>query len=335
VLHIRNLLFNWGVLSSTAFNFPVISVGNLSVGGTGKTPHTEFLIELLRNDYHIASLSRGYGRKTKGFKIADSSDSPESIGDEPYQIFTKYDRVIVAVDEKRKRGIEKLRALPAKPEVVILDDAFQHRSVKAGLNILLTDYSKLYINDLPLPSGRLREPRSAAKRADIIIVTKSPEVLSNDEREKIIKLLNPKPHQKVYFSYIAYKNLQPLNHSAIEVVDPIALLQKSTTILLSAIANPKPMVTELKRNAKKIIPLTFKDHHFFQVKDYVKINKRIAREDSAKKVIVCSEKDAVKIDSKAFGDVPLFALPIVIKFHKHNTSTFKNHIKTYVKSHTA
>src|SRR5690554_4055579 len=160
-MQIRNLFFNWKILPSSSYNFPVIVVGNLSVGGTGKTPHTEYLLNLLKDQYNVAALSRGYGRKTKGFKIVDSSDSSLSIGDEPFQIFSKIDKIIVAVDEKRRRGIEKLRNLKNPPEVIILDDAFQHRSVKAGLNILLSDYNNLYVNDLPLPSGRLREPQSA------------------------------------------------------------------------------------------------------------------------------------------------------------------------------
>ncbi|MEX2379763.1 MAG: tetraacyldisaccharide 4'-kinase, partial [Vicingaceae bacterium] len=213
-VRLRNFFYDIGLLKSSEFNFPLIVVGNLTVGGTGKTPHTEFIVKTLKNDYLTAVLSRGYGRKSKGYKLADSGDSPESIGDEPYQIFTKHQEILVAVDEKRKRGIEKLRALPSAPQVVVMDDAFQHRQVKAGLNILLTDYSNLYINDILLPSGRLREPKSAAKRADIIVITKSPSVLSPLEIRRITESLKPKAYQKVFFSYIDYQNLKPLNIAA-------------------------------------------------------------------------------------------------------------------------
>lgn len=330
----RNFLFDIGVLSSERFPFPVISVGNLSVGGTGKTPHTEYIVRILKEQHSLATLSRGYGRKTKGFKIADSSDTPETIGDEPYQLFTKFSDITVAVDEKRKRGIHELLKLPQAPRVIVLDDAFQHRYVKAGLNILLTDYSKLYINDWPLPSGRLREPSRAAKRADIIVITKSPVVLSPLEIRRITSSLNPTDYQKVFFSYIEYKKLQALNLPARSINIEEAGLEQFGVMLVSAIANPRPLKIYLKRYAKEITSLSFKDHHFFEAKDYSKIRKEMELMLSPQKIVIITEKDAVKFDAEQMGNIPVFFLPISIRFHQHQNQSFTNEIKEYVRSYT-
>jgi len=330
----RNFLFDIGVRSSKSFSFPVISIGNLSVGGTGKTPQAEYIIKKLKDNYRLAVLSRGYGRATKGFKIADSSDDAKSIGDEPYQIFTKFSDIIVAVDEKRRRGIETLRKLPSPPNIILLDDAFQHRQVKAGLNILLTDYSKLYINDLTLPSGRLREPRSAARRADIIVITKSPTVLSPLEIRRITSDLNSRDYQKVFFSYIDYQKLRPLNEAAKEIETTENKLSKHGVLLVSAIANPKPLLLHLKRYAKEIDSLNFMDHHYFKDGDYSKIKKRLENLLSPQKVVVITEKDAVKFDVSKLGDTPIFSMPISIKFHQHEEESFINEIEKHVKSYT-
>lgn len=333
VVRLRNFLFDVGVLPTKSYSFPLISIGNLSVGGTGKTPHTEYIIKILQTKHALATLSRGYGRKTKGFKIADSSDDASSIGDEPFQIFKKFPEIIVAVDENRKRGIQKMMELPAPPNVILLDDAYQHRFVKPGHNILLTEYSKLYIDDLPLPSGRLRENKSSAKRADVIVVTKSPPVLSPLEIRRITSTLNPKPYQKVYFSFIKYRNLVPVNEAAVSIEDEKNKLGKHGVLLVSAIANPKPMLLHLKRYAKEIENINFRDHHFFNKKDYQKINKRLDDFLSPKKLIVISEKDAVKFDGSVFSDIPVFCLPISIGFHEKEEETFENEIKEYVRSY--
>lgn len=331
-MQIRNLFFNWKILPSSSYNFPVIVVGNLSVGGTGKTPHTEYLLNLLKDQYNVAALSRGYGRKTKGFKIADSSDSSLSIGDEPFQIFSKIDKIIVAVDEKRRRGIEKLRNLKNPPEVIILDDAFQHRSVKAGLNILLSDYNNLYVNDLPLPSGRLREPQSASKRADILILTKCPIQLSENEQNKIIQLIQPQTYQKVYFSYISYENFRPLNHLASAIDNPFEYLKDAAIILITAIANPQPMLKELKKYSENIISFKYRDHYYFDEKDLVKIKQRIKQEVNKKIVIICSDKDAVKIKKDTFLGTPMFSLPIKIRFHQNKGHDFEKDIYSFIQT---
>ncbi|MEQ8909166.1 MAG: tetraacyldisaccharide 4'-kinase [Vicingaceae bacterium] len=334
VTKLRNFAYDTGIFSSRSYNFPLICVGNLSVGGTGKTPHTEFIIKHLKEDCQIATLSRGYGRKTKGFILADSSDSAESIGDEPFQLFKKFEDIMVAVDEKRRRGIQKLRSLPSPPGVIVLDDAYQHRSVKAGLSILLTDYSKLYINDYILPSGRLRESRSAAKRADVIVVTKSPAVLSPLEIRRITSTLNPQPYQKVFFSYLSYRKLKPLNNAAVELNLKKKHLSNWGVILTTAIANPEPLFLYLKRYAKEVEKLSFKDHHFFTEKDYEKIVKRKEGLLSPKKLVITTEKDAVKLDLSQLEDIAVFCLPIEIKFHKHGDDDFAEELNQYVRSYT-
>ena len=330
---LRNLAFDIGILKARSYKFPLISVGNLNVGGTGKTPHIEFIVEQLKNEYLIATLSRGYRRKTKGFKIADSGDDAMSIGDEPFQIFSKYPEIMVAVDGNRRRGINQLMGLPGPPEAILLDDAFQHRYVKPGLNILLTDYSKLYIDDIPLPSGRLRENRSGAKRADIIVVTKSPKVLSPLENRRITNSLKPTEYQKVFFSFIDYQALKPLNKAAVDLNSNKLNLGERGVLLVSAIANPRSLKLHLKRYAKEIDSLRFKDHYYFKEKDYSKIKKRLEVLLSPKKMIVITEKDAVKFDATKFEDIPVFCMPITIKFHKQETENFSAEIKKYVESY--
>lgn len=331
---LRNALYDIGILKSKSYSYPVITIGNLSVGGTGKTPHTEYIIEQLRDQYRIAVLSRGYKRDSRGFRLAHQGDDAHTIGDEPYQIFKKYEDIMVAVDEKRRRGIAKLRALDPPPEIILLDDAFQHRSVKAGLNILLTDYTIPYTEDLPLPSGRLREPRRGAKRADIIVVTKSPQVLSPLEIRRITSIINPEAYQKVFFSYIDYQKPKPLNEAARKISKFKNPMASYSFLTVSAIANPKPLLLYLQRHAKEVRALNFSDHHFFTEKDYQKINEEFEDIFSNKKAIIITEKDATKIDFELMGEAPLFVLPIKISFHQHEEEDFITEITEYVRSYT-
>ena len=207
VTTIRNFFFNVGVFKQTSFKTPIIVVGNLSVGGTGKTPMIEYLITLLKDNFKIATLSRGYKRETSGFQLADENASATSIGDEPFQFYNKFkDDILVTVDSDRRNGIENLQKHSNVPDIILLDDAFQHRSVKAGFNILLTTYSNPYFKDIVLPTGNLREPRNGAKRAHVIIVTKCPTKLSDNEKNQIVKQISPKDYQHVFFSTIAYSN---------------------------------------------------------------------------------------------------------------------------------
>lgn len=211
VVTVRNKLFDWGFLRSKSFDVPVICIGNLSVGGTGKTPHTEYLIKLLRNSYHVAVLSRGYKRHSRGYVLATSQSTARSIGDEPYQMYTKFPSVTQAVDENRCHGIEQLLAIKEPSvEVVLLDDAFQHRYVKPGLSILLTDYHRLFCDDTLLPAGRLRESVNGKNRAQIVIVTKCPQDIKPIDYNIITKRLNLYPYQQLYFSSFRYGNLQPV-----------------------------------------------------------------------------------------------------------------------------
>lgn len=236
IIWLRNKLFDKNMLRSATFNFPIICIGNLAVGGTGKTPMTEYLVRQLNQNYKVATLSRGYKRKTKGFAIADENTTPIDIGDEPMQLHKKFPEITVAVAEERVVGIPQL--LHAKPgtNVIILDDAFQHREVKAGLNILLTECQNLYTRDFMLPAGDLRDVRGSSKRAEIIVVTKCKSHLNEEEKEKIIEELDPLPHQKVYFTKIEYNSPYHLFTKEIKFLEA-----ESTILLVCGIANPKPL----------------------------------------------------------------------------------------------
>lgn len=262
VTSLRNKLYDLGIKKSKAYDFPIICVGNLSAGGTGKTPMIEYLIDLLKNDYKVATLSRGYGRKTKGFLIANENATAESLGDEPFQFYNKFKNdVIISVDENRNHGIQNLRLLDELPEIILLDDAFQHRKVKAGFNILLTTYSNPYFKDFVLPTGNLREPKSGAKRADIIVVTKCPNNISEGHKNKIIERIRPEDYQHVFFSSIKYSNHVVSSNNTVKIDD---LLEFT---LVTGIANSKPLVDFLSEKKLEFSHLNFKDHHEFSQQD--------------------------------------------------------------------
>ncbi len=331
VLFFRHFLFDMGIIKSTTFDIPVICVGNLSFGGTGKTPHIEYLIRLLSNDYKTAVLSRGYGRSSKGFLLAKQGVTYRDIGDEPMQYFHKFNNISVAVDEKRVRGIQKLKAFENPPKLILLDDAFQHRRVKAGLNVLLTDFHNMYPNDYLFPSGRLRDTVSAAKRADIIIVTKTPPVLSPFTHRRIKEIINPKPHQSLYFSLIKYGNLTPLGEQ-----NQIAMPRKTSSIVLfCGIANPYPLQDFLKTRCTNLITVDFPDHHVFSKKDMQSVVNEYERILGRNKIIVTTEKDAMRlIDSpyfRLFKNIPLFYVPIEIKFHETEELKYDKQVLEYVR----
>ena len=298
ITSIRNFLFDKGILKSYTFNISIIAVGNLSVGGTGKTPQIEYLIRLLSPKYKIATLSRGYKRQSEGFVLADSTSNAEILGDEPFQFYTKFNNIQVAVDANRKNGIEQLLSQTEKPDVILLDDAFQHRKVKAGFYILLTSYGDLYADDFMLPTGNLRESRNGAKRANIIVVTKCPATLSLVEQNKIKAKLKLLPHQELYFSFIDYDELvysegKTMKVSEIKIVDKL---------LLAGIAKPNPFFAYLQSdNDEKLV---FPDHHHFTESDIKAIENK-----SRNKKIITTEKDFVRLK----GSIPkeqLFYLPI-------------------------
>ncbi|MFI1745451.1 tetraacyldisaccharide 4'-kinase [Thalassobellus sediminis] len=316
VTSLRNKLYDLGLKQSTTYNFPVICVGNLSVGGTGKTPMIEYLISLLKDDYKVATLSRGYKRKTEGFQLANESSSAESIGDEPFQFYSKFNKeILVAVDSDRRNGIETLQSNNA-PEVILLDDAFQHRKVKAGFNILLTTYGNPYFNDVVLPTGNLREPRRGAKRANIIVVTKCPIGLTENEKNKIIEQIKPKSHQHVFFSSIAYANEVFSLDSSIKVED----LNDFT--LVTGIANANPLVDFLNDKNLKFEHLNFKDHHEFSKEDIAVLNK--------KSRIVTTEKDFMRLKQYDSLKAKLFYLPITTVID--DSTAFNTLIKTFANS---
>lgn len=297
VTWIRNILYDVGIKRSISFDIPVICVGNLSVGGTGKTPMIEYLIELLKDNYKIATLSRGYKRKSSGFQLANTNASADLLGDEPFQFYSKYKKHIqVAVDSDRVHGIETLNSLQYPPEIILLDDAFQHRKVKAGLNILLTTYSNVFTNDFLLPAGNLRESSSGAKRAQIIIVTKCPIDLSENEKIKIIKDINPKLYQSVFFSSIKYSD----SLKSIETTKNINDLSEFT--LVTGIANATPLVYYLKGKNLNFEHLNYKDHHEFTEQDFAKFN--------TKNLIVTTEKDFMRLQAHQSLKGKLFYLPI-------------------------
>lgn len=328
---IRNFLFDKKVLKATPFNFPIICVGNLAVGGTGKTPMTEYLIRLLRPTWKVATLSRGYKRKTKGFAIADVDTTALEIGDEPMQFHQKYPDVTVAVGEERLVAIPQLLHSKPDTQVIILDDAFQHRQVQAGLNILLTEYRNLYTRDLMMPAGDLRDVRSSSKRADIIVVTKCPGNLSETERKDLLKEISPAAHQTVYFTEIVYTqpyhlfSTQPLNFSA-----------DTEILLICGIANPRPLKDFLAKHVHTYDMLRYADHHIFSISDLEDIKKQFAAIEAPNKMIVTTEKDAVRLHKfeQELASMPIGVLPIEHAFLFNQADAFQQQITTFIGSFT-
>ncbi|WP_348810566.1 tetraacyldisaccharide 4'-kinase [Flavobacterium maritimum] len=318
ITSIRNLLFDKGFLKSYTFDLPIIAVGNLSVGGTGKTPQIEYLIRLLSDKYKTATLSRGYKRQSKGFVLADSSSNAEILGDEPFQFFEKFPTIQIAVDANRKNGIEQLLSQAIKPDVILLDDAFQHRKVKAGFYILLTSYGDLYSDDFMLPTGNLREWRSGAKRADVVIVTKCPENLSVEEQNSIKSKLNLSSNQELYFTFIAYDDCIYSENKKM----PVSEIQKDNQLLLAGIAKPEPFFTYLKSNANQQDCLTYPDHHHFTEKDILDIKNK-----AQNKIIITTEKDYVRLKNSDLA-AQLFYLPIKSLFISGPDTSGNNFDKT-------
>jgi tetraacyldisaccharide 4'-kinase len=298
ITSIRNFLFDKGILVSYSFDLPVIVVGNLSVGGTGKTPQIEYLIRLLSERYAIATLSRGYKRKSTGFVLANAKATAENLGDEPYQFHQKFPSIQVAVDADRKNGIVQLLTQEKKPQVILLDDAFQHRKVKAGFYILLTAYDDVFVDDFLLPTGNLRESRSGAQRANVIVVTKCPTTLSETEQSQIKQRIKSYSDTPVYFSTIAFD--ESVQSSTTSV--PVATIQQSACVLLAGIAKPASFFNYLK-NANAVC-LTYPDHHHFTETDIQQI-----KQQAGEKMIVTTEKEYVRLkDSILKGQ--LYYLPI-------------------------
>ena len=332
ILLTRNKLFDWHILPSETFPMPVICVGNLSMGGTGKTPHTEYLIRLLQNQFKIAILSRGYGRKTKGFILVDGTMDALTIGDEVKQLYDKFSDITVAVSEDRRIGVKKIIELHPEIDVILMDDAFQHRYVKPGLSVLLTDYSNLYINDFVVPTGTLREFTSGAVRADIICVTKSPKILSPIVSRDIETKLKILESQKLYFSYIRFGNFIPLYEDS-----KVEMPKKVYAILLFAgIVNTYPLEEFLRTECEELTVLRYNDHYQYTEKDINNIIKTFKDLYSVNKIIVTTEKDKKRLESDGFyelmNNIPIYYVPIEIEMHKKYKQDFDNQILNYVKT---
>ncbi|MCF8231496.1 MAG: tetraacyldisaccharide 4'-kinase [Bacteroidales bacterium] len=332
IVLLRNKFFDWGILRSKKFDIPVISVGNLSVGGSGKSPHVEYLIRLLKKEYNIATLSRGYRRKTKGFRIVKQQATAREVGDEPCQFKHKFREITVAVDEKRRRGIEKIKQLDPYVEVILLDDAFQHRYVKPGLSILVTDFHNPYPEDFLMPSGRLREQAWGAKRADIIIVSKTPNVLSPITKRRFYHEINPLPHQLLLFTYVKYGMLRKVFESNSEDKIPQSF---NSILMVTGIANPYPLEEHLREKCYDLEKFSYPDHHKFSKSDLKKIKKAYDNIFSPKKAIITTEKDAARLRStigiELLKDLPLYLIPVEVAFHKGQKQKFDRKVLNYVR----
>ena len=334
----RNMLFDIGILKSRSFDVPVISVGNITVGGTGKTPHVEYLVQLLKDEFQVAVLSRGYKRRSRGFVLADDESSMEDLGDEPYQIKSKFPNVKVAVDKDRCHGIMMLTDDDRGKndvDVVLLDDAFQHRYVKPGISILLVDYHRLIIYDKLLPAGRLREPLSGKNRADIVIVTKCPADLRPMEYRVITKAMNLFPYQKLFFTTLAYGKLKALEGNEERELDTIS--KDTHVLLLTGIASPHQLILDLQPYTSHMHPLTYGDHHSFSDDDFKRINEEFEALPEPK-LIVTTEKDATRIYGKAGlsaeAKEKMYILPVTIRFMLDQEEMFNQNIIGYVRKNS-
>ncbi len=307
---LRNRMYDSGLFSSIRFSVPVISIGNLSTGGTGKTPHVEYLIRLLQYQYRVATMSRGYKRRTQGFLIAGTETDATRIGDEPMQYHLKYPYITVSVAEDRMTGIPALLQNRPHTDVVILDDAYQHRSVKPGLNILITDYSAPYYKDHILPFGNLRESRSASKRADVIIVSKCPDNMTRQQAEEMRQQLKPLPHQQVFFTGLHYN--APYQFFGSEPAD----IAGKHALLVCGIARPEPLESFIRKHAAGIHTLPYKDHHYFNQDDLEEMKTTLGNWKVENKIIVTTEKDATRLrlhaDTLASWNVPIVIMPVEV-----------------------
>lgn len=336
---VRNYLFDAEILKSKSYSIPVISVGNITVGGAGKTPHVEYLIDLLRDEMQVAVLSRGYKRKSRGYVVADEDTTMRDIGDEPFQVKQKFEGVYVAVDKDRCHGIDHLISDEDTKdvEVILLDDAFQHRYVKPGVNILLVDYHKFINYDKLLPAGRLREPQSAKVRADIVIVTKCPKNLNPIDYRVLSKAMDLKAFQQLYFTTLSYCDLKPIFNGGDTV--PLNEIMGENILLLTGIASPEHLQVDIMEYTRgvKLETMVFSDHHNFTERDVERINERFAAMPSPKRIIT-TEKDQVRLfyleGLSEEVKQNIYALPIKVEFMLEGGKTFNEKIESYVRKNS-
>lgn len=329
LIWLRNWLYDKNIKESVAFGLPLICVGNLSVGGTGKSPMVEYLVMHLKNRYKVATLSRGYKRKTIGYALASNQTTAIDVGDEPMQFHRKFPDVPVAVGEQRVLAIPQLLHDKPETEVIILDDAFQHRAIKAGFNILLTDYNNLFTRDFYLPTGDLRDLRSSYKRADIIVVTKCRPDLSEEEREEIKREIDPLPHQMIFFAAISYGSIYHIIRNHIGVID-----EDTEVLLITGIANPKPLKKYLEDHIQTYQMMHYNDHHIFSIDDWRDIKKRFEGIQEEKKIIITTEKDAMRLQKFAqeIDGMPFYVLPIQHKFLFNESDKFIQFIIEFIEN---
>lgn len=323
----RNYLYNKKILGSASFNFPLICVGNLSVGGTGKSPMVEYLLSLLHHRFKVGTVSRGYKRKTKGYVLATEKTTALEIGDEPMQFHLKFPGVPVAVGEERLVAIPQLLHDVPDLNAIILDDAFQHREVSAGMNILLTQYGDLFTKDFFLPTGDLRDQHSSYKRAQIIVVTKCPAALTDAEKQDIIDEINPTETQQVFFTAIAYGLPYHILHHHTQYITP-----NDEVLLVCGIANPKPLKQYLQENTATYYQMDYGDHYIFRIDDLNDIRKKFNAISAANKMIITTEKDAVRLlkFNEELSDLPLYVLPVQHRFLFGEAEQFNTAIINYI-----
>ncbi|MEO5683120.1 MAG: tetraacyldisaccharide 4'-kinase [Chitinophagaceae bacterium] len=328
LIFLRNRLYDKGIFKSAAFNLPLICVGNVAAGGTGKSPMTEYLVRELKGHFRIATLSRGYKRKTSGYALAHENSTALEIGDEPMQFHLKFPDVPIAVGEARIEAIPQLLHDRPDTQAIILDDAFQHRSVKAGMNIVLTDCDNLYTRDWYLPTGDLRDEKTSVKRAEMVIVTKCKPGLSQQEKDAIVTEIEPLASQAVFFTSIRYGQ-------------PYHIISKKTTqvstevevLLVTGIANPGPLKNLLLEKSKTYYEMAYNDHHIFTIDDLKDIQKRFAAITASNKIILTTEKDAVRLVKfeQVMADMALYVVPIELEFLFNDAPRFNGLISTFIR----
>jgi tetraacyldisaccharide 4'-kinase len=326
---IRNWMYDKKIIRPISFGLPLICVGNLSVGGTGKSPMVEYLVRHLKNQFKVATLSRGYKRKTKGYALAKDETTAIEIGDEPMQFHVKFPDVPVAVGEERLDAIPQLLHDRPETQAIILDDAFQHRIIDAGLNIVLTDYNNLFTRDFFLPTGDLRDQRSSYKRANIIVITKCKPDISEEERQKIIKEINPFSHQRIFFTYISYATPYHITSKQFRFIN-----EKTEVLLVTGIANPRPLKKFLEERVESYQMMSYTDHHIFSMVDWKDIQKRFQSIQVEKKIILTTEKDAMRLlkFSSEMNGMPFYVLPIEHKFLFNQENEFNDIVIQFIQN---
>jgi len=329
IVWLRNWLYNKNFFKSTSFGLPIICVGNLSLGGTGKSPMVEYLVLHLKNRFKVATLSRGYKRKTKGYALANARTTAIDIGDEPMQFYNKFPEVPVAVGEERLVAIPQLLHDHPQTQVIILDDAFQHRAIKAGLNILLTEYSNLFTRDFFIPTGDLRDIRASYKRADLIIVTKCKTTLTEGEKKELIKEIDPAAHQHVFFTTIVYGTPYHILTKSFRQVT-----EQTEVLLVTGIANPKPLKVFLEERIHTYYMAHYGDHHIFSIDDWHDIKKQFDNIKAADKIILTTEKDAMRLlkFETEIGNLPFYVIPIEHKFLFSEGTLFDGFVTNFIQN---